>query len=134
MQIRKKWLVSIFGLFMIGLVSAQYGYFSLRDFFYRIDPSTVTFGIFFIIIFALIYFALSKFFVNRYRGYNEPNVGISAVISLGLSALITYWTYRTQPNIQYIFYDLWYSSYFVGFVILIVIAIILYVITRFRRH
>lgn len=136
MQIRKKWLVYLLGLFLISFVSAQYGYgrFSFRDFFYRVDPSTVTFGIFFIILFALIYFSLSKVFINRYRGYNEPNIGISAVISLGVSALITYWTYRTYPNIQYLFYNLWYSSYFVGFVVIIVIVIILYVITRLRRR
>ena len=136
MQIRKKWLVSILGLFLISLVSAQYygGRFSFRGFLNSIDPSTITFGIFFIIIFALVYFALSKVFVNRHRGYSEPNVGISAVVSLGVSALVTYWTYRTYPNIQYLFYNLWYSSYFVGFVILIVIAIILYIITRLRKR
>ncbi|MDO8622772.1 MAG: hypothetical protein Q7R52_00845 [archaeon] len=67
-------------LFSLNLVSAQS--FSLSDFFYNIDPSTMILGVVFLISFALINFSLKRIF--------KDNAAVPAIVALCISLLIVY--------------------------------------------
>lgn len=76
---------SLLGLFLtivsINFASAQfYGSFSLGNFLNSIDPSTMILGVIFVVSFALLQFALSKYFKEQKT--------IATVISFALSMLI----------------------------------------------
>jgi hypothetical protein len=88
----KRGVLFVLSLFLINFVSAFNGYrFSLGEFFDRIEPTTIVLVLVFIIIFGIIFYALSRVFKDR---YDEPNVTLAGVISFALSALIIYGLYR----------------------------------------
>lgn len=129
-----KKLLLLSTIFLMKFVSAYNGYgrFSLDEFFYRINPETVVFGILFIIFFAFIYYALSKVFRSRHP-YERPNVAIPAVISLATSALIIYGIYLS--DFRYILSDIAYYSYILNYLIpILIIIFVIYLIWLFERR
>jgi len=109
-----------------------YGRFSLDEFLYRINPETVVFSILFIILFAFIYYALSKVFRSR-RPYEKSNVAIPAIISLATSALIIYGIYLS--DLRYILSDIAYYSYILDYLIpILIIIFVIYLIWLFESR
>ncbi|MEK6847818.1 MAG: hypothetical protein AABX50_01690 [Nanoarchaeota archaeon] len=111
----------LIGLFTINLVSAQFGYgygsFSLADILDSIDPATITYGLLFFIMFTLIHLALSRlqlFKTTRRTPWGmpetSPNVLASGVISFSVAALIVYYLYRNDYNLESLFYSLGFSG------------------------
>ncbi len=92
------------------VISAQfysgYGGFSFADFFNRIDPQTIIFGLLFLIFFALIFYAASRVFKDQ---YGQPNKGIAGTLAFTVTSLIIYGLYRTGFNFEGIFYDIGFS-------------------------
>lgn len=111
-------------IFLIQAVSAQffggYGGFSLRGFFDAIDPQTFILSLLFLILFALIFYPLSRFFKDP---YGEPHRAIPGTIAFCGSAIIIYFLYRSGFNIEDLFYDLGFSSDFVYTLLPIVILV-----------
>jgi len=114
---------------LIKFVSAQffssYGRFSLSSFFSSIDPATLTLGILFFVLFALIFYASSRIFKNP---YGEPNKGIAATIAGGISLLAVYGIYRSGFRLENFFYNIGISTdiiYFIVAVVFIILAIFL---------
>lgn len=77
----KKSLIPLTAILSTGLVSAQSS-FSLSEFFYNIDPSTMILGVVFLVSFALINFSLGRIF--------KENPAVSAIVSLCAALLIVY--------------------------------------------
>lgn len=130
----KKSILFALSIFFIKFVSAQffrYGYFSIEDFFYSIDPTTMTFGVLFVILFALIYFILSRFFTDR---YGRPNKAIPAIISAGVSLLTVYWMYYSGFDLEYFLYSIGFYGWGPLLAILIVIGLIILFFKRGRRY
>ncbi len=116
-------------IFLIQFVSAQffggYGGFSLTNFFSSIDPTTITFGLLFLIFFILIFYALSRVFKDS---YGQPNKGVAGGLAFAVTSLIIYGLYRTGFNFENIFYDLGLSAgslYPILTILFLVVAIIL---------
>lgn len=129
-----KKLLLLSTIFLMEFVSAYNGYgrFSLDEFLYRINPETVVFSILFIILFTLIYYALSKVFRSR-RPYEKSNVAIPAVISLATSALIIYGMYLS--DLRYILSDIAYYSYILDYLIpILIIIFVIYLIWLFESR
>src|SRR3989344_4432261 len=59
------------------------------------DPETLAYAAMFVILFSMVYFALSKFFKNP---TGETNKGIAGTISLGIAALMMVWSERAGFN------------------------------------
>jgi len=93
-------------ILLTQVISAQfysgYGGFSLTNFFSKIDPTTIIFGLLFLIFFALIFYALSRIFKDP---YGQPNKGIAGTIAFAVTSLIIYGLYRTGFNFEGIFYN-----------------------------
>jgi len=94
-------------ILLIQVISAQfysgYGGFSLTNFFSRIDPTTIIFGLLFLIFFILIFYALSRVFKDQ---YGQPNKGIAGTLAFAVTSLIIYYGfYRTGFNFEGIFYN-----------------------------
>jgi hypothetical protein len=97
-------------IFLTQVISAQfysgYGRFSLGDFFDRIDPSTMTLILLFLVFFALIFYALSRIFKDP---YGQPNKGIAGTIAFSITSLIIYGLYRTGFDLGSVFYNWGFS-------------------------
>ncbi|MBI4116639.1 hypothetical protein HY449_02760 [Candidatus Pacearchaeota archaeon] len=77
---RNNFAMSLISLiFFSGFASAQfYGGFSLGNFLSSVDPSTIVLGLFFVIFFLMIRFALGRVF----KGNEAVSNGISLAVSL----------------------------------------------------
>jgi len=96
-------LISILGLCLINLVSA----YSLGDLLGDIESSTMILGAIFIVSFALLNFALSRFFKDK---YGEPNRVTAGIVAFVISLLITWGINKTGFDIEGLFYDIGISS------------------------
>jgi len=105
MQKRFVMLSFILGIMLVSFVSAQYwgGRLSLSDLLYNIDPSNMILGVVFIVVFAVLYFSLSRFFKDR---EGRPNKVIATIISLSAALLVTYGINRSGFNIEGLFYNI----------------------------
>ncbi len=122
-------------IFLIQAVSAQffggYGRFSITDFFNSIEPETMSLSLLFFIFFALLFYALSKVFKDR---YGEPNKAVAGTISLAVSLLIVYGIYQYGFDIGDLFYGLGISAeilYLIVPIIFLILAIFLIKKIRF---
>jgi len=85
--------LAISTILALSFISAYYGgSFSISDFFDSIEPSTIILGALFLIFFAVLNFALGKFFKDK---EGQPNKPITSVVALAVSLLIIYSIYRT---------------------------------------
>jgi hypothetical protein len=101
---QKRVLLSlILGIFLISFVSA----FTLSDLLENIESSTVLLVAVFTISFAILNFALSKFFKDK---SGEPNKAIVGVIAFVMSFLITYGINKTGFDIEGLFFNIGISS------------------------
>ncbi len=111
MNMQKKMLIILLlGVFLISFVNAQFGggsLSSLGDLLNTIPSSTMILGAFFIIFFALIFFALSKVFRDR---YGETNKAIASVVSLAASLLMVYGINKMDFDFEGFFFDIGISS------------------------
>jgi signal transduction histidine kinase len=100
-------IVTMFSVMMINFVSASfhYGYggsFSLSDMLNSIDSSTMILGALFIIIFAFVNYALSKFF-------RDSRV-VGTVIALAIALLTVYFININSWDYTYFFYNIGISE------------------------
>ena len=122
----------ILGIMLVSFVSAQYwgGRLSLSDLLYNIDPSNIILGVVFIVVFAILYFSLSRFFKDR---EGRPNKVIAAVIALSAALLITYGINRTGFNIEGLFYNIGISREALYIILpILVMAGLIYAILKRR--
>ena len=113
-------LFALIFIFLTKLTSAQffsgygYGSFSLQRFLDSLDPTTVTYGLFFFILFTVIFLILTKIklFTGKRNqwGIEEPNKAAAATISFAISALIVYYTYRMGYGLDRFFYEIGFSG------------------------
>ena len=97
----------ILGLMLIKSVSAQYfGTFSLSNFLYSIEPSTMILLAIFILSFLFVNWSLLKFFRE-----NKIFAGVGAFV---VASLITYGINRTGFDFAGIFYSIGLSSDFLS--------------------
>lgn len=90
------------GLFFINFVSAYYyGSYSFSNMLSSIDESTIMLGSVFIVSFAILSFALSRFF--------RENKTTATVISLVISLLIVWGINRTGFDVEGLFYRIGFS-------------------------
>ncbi len=83
----KKGVLSLFLMTLtIGLVKAYSYTFSPRGMFTGMDSKTLTIGLFFIILFAVINYVMNKFF--------KENKALSAIVSFAMSALSVFYLNR----------------------------------------
>jgi hypothetical protein len=96
-------------LFLINLVSAYNGYsrFSITGLFDRIAPADMFLIIFFLIIFLLSKWSLSRVFRDP---YGERRTGFSVVLALLVSTAATYGIYRYGFDFESMFYGWGVSS------------------------
>jgi len=118
-------------ILLTQVISAQfysgYGGFSLTNFFDRMNPSTIILVLVFLIFFALIFYALSKFFKGP---YGQPNKGIAGVMAFATTSLIIYGLYRTGFDLGSIFYNLGFSVDFLYPILAIIILVFAILIIR----
>jgi hypothetical protein len=132
----KRGVLVVLSLFLINFVSAQfdfgYGGFSLSNFFDSLDPSTVTYILLFLIIFTLVFLAISR--VNLFKNMKgEPNTAASGVIAFSVSALIVYYLYRSGYNIESFFYDLGFSGNLFSLVAMIALVLFaIFIVIKFK--
>ncbi len=132
-------------LFLTNFVSAQFfdgygggfgwdGRISLADFFDSLDPSTVVYGLLFFIFFTVIFLILTK--VNLFKGKRthwggeEPNTTAAGVVAFAISALIVYYMYRQDYNLESLFYEMGFSVDLFSFLLLVVFLLIAFVIIK----
>jgi len=119
-------------VFLTQAVSAQffgsYGSFSITDFFSSIDPETITLGLLFFIFFALLFYALSRFFKDQ---HGQPNKGIAGTIAFALAFLIIYGIYRSGFSLENLFYGVGIPS---GILPIILLALAVLVIWGLGRR
>ena len=136
-------LSTFFVLSFTNLVSAQFGYgygsFSLADILDGMDPATITYGLLFFIILTLVHLALSRlqlFKSTRRTPWgtmeSSPNVAASGIISFSVAALIVYYMYRSNYNLESLFYGLGFSGNLVQ--ILFGVAIVIVAIWIIKRY
>lgn len=135
----KRGIVAALSLFFVNIVSAQffgygggYGSFSISNFFNTLDPSTVVYGLLFLILFTLIYLALSR--MQLFKGHQEhPNTAAAGVVAFAVAALIVYYLYRSGYNIQYLFYGLGFSGD-IGSILLVILLVLAsaFIIIKFK--
>ena len=126
-------------LFLTNFVSAQFfddygwsGRISLADFFDSLDPSTVVYGLLFFIFFTVIFLILSK--VNLFKGKRtplggeEPNTMAAGVVAFAISALIVYYMYRQDYNLESLFYEMGFSVDLFSFLLAAVFVLVAFVI------
>ena len=105
---------SILLITMISFVSAQfYGRYSLSDILNSVDPSTMILGVAFIVFFAFLNAALSRFFID--------NKAIGGVIAFAISLLIIYGINRTGLDFEGFFYNIGFSEGFLATIISLVL-------------
>lgn len=142
---QKRGLIFILAsLFFINLVSAQFGYgygsFSLADILDSMDPATITYGLLFFIMFTLIHLALSRlqlFKTTRRTPWGmpetSPNVLASGVISFSVAALIVYYLYRNDYNLESLLYGLGFSGGLLSIFFVIAAAIFaIFIVKKFK--
>jgi len=128
-------ITSFLTLLLMNFVSAAsyyspFSYFSIRDYLYSIDPQSMTLAIVFIVLFAFIFYGLSRTLKNS---AGEPNTIISAVISFAISAFAVYGINRSNFDITNIFYNIGISGDAIIWIISIfAILIALFLIKKFR--
>jgi len=116
---------SIITLTLINFVSAYYGSyssFSLSNLLNEIDSSTMILGAVFIISFALINFALSKFFKDK---HGEPNRVIAGIVSFVISLWMTWEINKRGFDIERLFYNFGYNIGFSSDVLSTIIPLLL---------
>jgi len=132
----KRGALVVLSLFLINFVSAQfdfgYGSFSLSNFFDSLDPSTVTYGLLFFIIFTLIFMAISR--VNLFKNIRgEPNTVASGVVSFAIAALVVYYLYRAGYDLESFFYDLGFSGNLFSLIAMIIVVLFaVFIIIKFK--
>ena len=107
-------------LFLVNFVSAygSYSDFSFGGILDSIDSSTMILGTLFIIIFTILFYALSRVFKTS---CGAPNTTIAAVISLALSLLIIYGINSQGINLDNIFSGIGISGDFLAILAPIII-------------
>jgi len=127
---KKGLMIPVLFVFLINFVSAQF-YGGFTDFLYNIDPNAMTLGVLFIVLFAILFFSLSRIFKDKY-GY--PNKTIATVVALALSVLCVYWVNRTGFDIAGIFYGIGISKEILYIIApLVVLAGLIFLFTRFKK-
>ena len=111
---------------MMSFVSAYYGYysnFSLSDLLDSIDSSTMILGAMFIISFAFVNFALSRFF--------KGNRATAGVVAFVISALIVWGINKSGIDYESFFYDIGLSEGFLYAVLpLVLLAGLIFLIIK----
>ncbi len=130
---KNRWLIPLIGIMAINFVAAygSYSNFSIGDLLDSIDSSTMILGSLFIIFFAILNFALSRFFINKITGL--PNKGIAGTISLVMSILIIYGINKMGMDFEDFFYNIGFSEGILGIFLPIIILIgAIYFIMKFK--
>ncbi|MFC1710927.1 hypothetical protein ACFLZJ_02110 [Nanoarchaeota archaeon] len=116
-------------IFFTNLVSAYFSFgggFSLSNLLYNINPNSMTLWVMFIVVFALIYFILTRVLKNR---DGEPNVMVSAIIAGAIALFTIYGINRSSFNVTSMFYTIGISqdilSWFIPLILLILAIFIL---------
>ncbi len=86
----KRGLIKIIFLSMISLTGFINAQSVIGDILSGIDPTLITLSVFFVFLFAVLFFSTSKIFKTR-DIYGRENRTIPAVISLAISFLAVYW-------------------------------------------
>ncbi len=137
---KKRCLIQGFFLFlltfMINLASAQfyggYGRFSITDFIDNIGPDNLVFIASFIVFFALLFYALGKFFKDSYGYPNKPVVG---TIALAVSFIISYFgIYRSGFDLENFFYRVGVSFDLTPILLLIISLFVIWIIWFLGRR
>lgn len=121
---------------IINFASAQFygGYgrgFSITDFINSIGPDNLTFMALFIIFFALLFYALGKFFKDSY-GY--PNKPIAGTISFTGSIAVSYGLYRSGFNLENFFNRFGFSFNLTPVLVLIISLFAIWIIWFLGRR
>ncbi|NMB66925.1 hypothetical protein GYA25_02600 [Candidatus Woesearchaeota archaeon] len=123
---KKKFLnifLSLFFVFSLKFISSE----TLSEILASIEPSLVILTSLFIIIFALTYFSLNKYF-------KKENQSISGIIALAVSLLVIYAVNRADiiTNTNF-FYTIGISESSAGWIFFLISAAILaFIITKFK--
>ncbi len=125
-------LLGVLWIMLINFVSAQFGYggygFSLSNFLYSINSSTLILVVLFIIFFAILHgLVFTKFF----RG----NMALSSIVSFCVSILAVWGINRMQWNMGGFFYGLGISEdalYTILMIVLLLTAIYLVIKKKLR--
>jgi hypothetical protein len=126
MSLKKKFLnifLSLFFVFSLKFISSE----TLSEILASIEPSLVILTSLFIIIFALTYFSLNKYF-------KKENKSISGIIALAVSLLVVYATNRTDilTNTNF-FYTMGISESSAGWIFFLIAAgVLAFLITKFK--
>ncbi|MEK6840494.1 MAG: hypothetical protein AABX79_00900 [Nanoarchaeota archaeon] len=136
------WILALLAsLFLMNFASAQFfdgygwsGSISLGDFFDSLDPTTVVYGLLFFIFFTVIFLILTK--VNLFRGRRtswggeEPNTTAAGVVAFAISALIVYYMYRQDYNLESLIYGIGLSTDMFSFLLAVIFVIVAFVIIK----
>jgi len=113
------------GIMLVGLVSAQYGYygsFSISNFLDSIGPSTMILFVLFIIFVAILH---NIVFITFFRG----NRTVSAIVSFCVSLLAVYGINRARWDLGGLFYSLGLSeSTLFTLISIVLLVIVIYAI------
>jgi len=127
---KKSLIVPVLFVFLLNFVKAQF-YDGFTDFLYNIDPNAMTLGVLFIVLFAILFFSLSRIFKDKY-GY--PNKTIATIVALALSVLCVYWVNRTGFDTTDLFYSIGFSEEILYIIApLIILAGLIFIFTRFKE-
>ncbi len=127
---KKSLIVPVLFVFLLNFVNAQF-YGGFTDFLYNIDPNAMTLGVLFIVLFAILFFSLSRIFKDKY-GY--PNKTIATIVALALSVLCVYWVNRTGFDTTDLFYSIGFSEEILYIIApLIILAGLIFIFTRFKE-
>lgn len=127
---KKSLIIPVLFVFLLNFVSAQF-YEGFTDFLYNIDPNAMTLGVLFIVLFAILFFSLSRIFKDKY-GY--PNKTIATIVALALSVLCVYWVNRTGFDMTGLFYSIGFSEEILYIIApLIVLVGLIFIFTRFKE-
>ncbi len=111
--------------------------FSLSELLNSIDSSMIILGAIFVVSFALIYFALSKFFKTGTDAYGErkSNPGISGTISFAIAFLITYMINKAGLDFESIFSRFGFSMDVLYILVpLLVVGLIIFMIIKMKLN
>ncbi|MDP3992381.1 MAG: hypothetical protein Q8P79_02650 [Nanoarchaeota archaeon] len=144
----KRGIAFVLGLFLLSFVSAQffsdygsYGSFSITGFFDSIGSQDIILLTSFIIIFAFLFFALSRINLFKttkmtpYGRVDEPNKAIPGVISFAISLLAVYGIYRSDFDLEGLFSGFGISTeIFYPLMWVILVAAAVFIIWAFGRR
>ena len=124
--------------FLLKIINAQffggyggYGSFSITEIFDRFGAENIIYLSLFLIFFTFLFTVLNRVGIFRDH-YGNPNTGSLTVISLSISLLITYGFYRSNYNIEDLFYNFGFSTDSLYPVILIaILALLVFIMWRF---